>query len=228
VARERQTFDQERQEQQAFITQAMDQVRATQQALITAFQNDFNTIDWQKLRETDPAEYQTLSEHMQRRGANLQSLIQQSAQALQQGGQVLSTRQQTETAQRMARLKSEGLDALIKAKPELADEKKRIEFGQRLWPSLKERGYTDEEISSVVDHRALLMAEEARLYRESQRQQREVELKKSPKKIRVIKAGPPKQGKAGDQQKQRATMRRALETQSDDAWADAIASRMKL
>lgn len=110
-------------------------------------------IDWQRLSAENPAEYIRLSaqrDAMRDRFGRIQGEIQRIQQV-----------QQQETAQRTEKMRQEGRQALIDAVPEFGDEEKGPKLAREIGAWLKSHGYTDQEIASAYDHRAIALAVKA-------------------------------------------------------------------
>lgn len=112
--------------------------------------------DWNRLRNEDPIEFSAQWAEYQ--------LRQQKRQAIQAEQQRLAEIQQREHAARMQQVLEQEKQALLTAIPEWQDPQKAqaekvavIEFGRKL-------GFSDEELSNVTDHRAVLALRKAYLY----------------------------------------------------------------
>ena len=148
------------------VTQQLQAVPELQeaQALVSMYQKAIESIDiaeMQQLATDDPAKYLAkLAEYntLNRRLSEAQTKAQETA------------KQFTESQQRF---QSEALkrerEALFKAIPDWRDEGKFAQAKSRILGYMAERGFSEQEVGSLMDHRALLVAYDAARFRESQK-----------------------------------------------------------
>jgi len=113
-------------------------------------------IDWENLYQTDPAEYVKLKADSDRRKETL-GLAQQEQMRIQQ-------EQRSEQEQVYNSYIASKRKILAEKLPVYADKNKSAEFTKRLSSFAKESGYSDQEISMMVDHRAVLLLADAYRY----------------------------------------------------------------
>ena len=113
-------------------------------------------IDWENLYQTDPAEYVKLKADSDRRKETL-GLAQQEQMRIQQ-------EQRSEQEQVYNSYIASERKILAEKLPVYADKDKGAEFTKRLSSFAKESGYSDQEISMMVDHRAVLLLADAYRY----------------------------------------------------------------
>ena len=154
------------QEASQFVAQQLQAVPELQEsaALVGMYQKAIESIDiadMQKLATEDPAqylaklaEYNTLNRRLSEAQAKHQATAQQFAQAQQQF--------QSETLKRER-------EALFKAIPDWRDDGKFKQAKTRILAYMAERGFSEQEVGSLMDHRALLVAYDAARFRESQK-----------------------------------------------------------
>lgn len=142
---------------------AMPELRAAE-AEVALYERALQSIDlgsMQQLAVEDPsqylsklAEYNTLSKRLQ------------DAQAKREktGAQFMEAQQKFQS-EMLARER----DALVRAVPDWRDSSKFKQAQTRIVNYLTERGYTQQELANLADHRALLVAYDAARYRESQK-----------------------------------------------------------
>ncbi len=143
------------------------------------------------------------AEYQQYQGINLDALIDQDPvqalkvqrrmQALQERHQSLTNEanqaanyvQQQQSQMSHAMLQQEH-QALIKAIPEWTDSGKAESERESIKADLKARGYTDRDIAGLSDHKAVLLARDAMLYRQMQTAGKSVEkqIRNAPKIVR--------------------------------------------
>jgi hypothetical protein len=160
-AAERQRFEQERdvqvQQLTAYQTQLQAVMEQTEQLILA------ESADLQSLRESDPAEYAARSQEMQNRRAYLESLKAHAVQSQHAAAQQLQAQHAAARSEVVARERS----ALMEKLPAWQDPEK-LKAGQAAVTNfLLESGFSAEEVGALIDHRLVLMAEQARAYAES-------------------------------------------------------------
>ena len=114
---------------------------------------------------------------------------QKQVAAVQQQITIAQQRQIQERQTKFADFAKSETEKLLEQVPELRDEKKRVELTSAVISTLKDIGFSDEELNalgngdkelSIYDHRLRLMALESYKYREAQKQQKTVVAKKLP------------------------------------------------
>lgn len=148
------------------VTQQLQAVPELQeaQALVSMYKKAIESIDiaeMQQLATDDPAkylaklaEYNTLNRRLQEATTKREQVAQQFAESQQ--------RFQSEALKRER-------EALFKAIPDWRDEGKFAQAKSRILGYMAERGFSEQELSSLMDHRALLVAYDAARFRESQK-----------------------------------------------------------
>lgn len=162
-------------EQQVQLFTALDPILSTAQ-----------NIDWQQLATEDPTAYVQFKAQYESRVQALQQAQAQIAQVRQESQARQSEEQQSYYAQQR--------EALLSARPELSDQTKLQSFAVGVADYLKNLGFAPEEITGTNDHRALLVADKARMWDELQKAKTTAEAKKV-----APKAAPSLQPKAADQ-----------------------------
>lgn len=145
----------------------------------------YHAINWRDLYDSDPATAAKL-DHQYR------ELQQQHAQKVNVVNQAHQHLQQQSEQQRHATLVTER-QALLKAVPDWADDAKAAKDKEAIMADLKSRGYTDNDLQNLSDHKAVLLARDAWLYRQQQTANRtaEKQVRAAPK---IIKPGTSGQG----------------------------------
>ena len=115
-----------------------------------------NKVDLDKLYESDPAEYVRLKAEQDRR-KELMEKAQQEQERIQAEKQEEQTKQYNAYLNQQRQLLAEKL-------PIYADKEKGAEFTKNLLNYAKEIGYSDQEISMLVDHRSVIMLANAYRY----------------------------------------------------------------
>jgi len=135
-----------------------------------------DNIDWDGLYNSDPAEYVKMKAESDKKKEMLQ-LAQQERQRIQQ-------EQRSEQEKVYNDYIAKERQILAEKLPVYADKEKGVEFTKRLSSFAKESGYSDKEISMMVDHRAILLLADA--YRYNQLKKTKLEGKKVKKTPRVV------------------------------------------
>jgi len=167
--------------------------------------------DWAALARDNPAEY------VQRRAVFDQRVQQwrEVAAAREMAVRQAAEAQLAESARRMA-------DAV----PEWNDEGKRKELQTGLAKTLEGYGFKPEEFQHVSDHRVLLVARDAMLYRQMMDQRKAAEAKKSaPTPPRTVTPGTPQAGKSDA--KAKALLKQAAKSGRVDDQVNAILAALE-
>ena len=187
LADNRRAFEEAVQQKNAELTakvqEATHMVATLEQSMIGEYQN----VDWNTLRVTDPAEYAALHADYQNR---IQSIEQIKAQALNANGQLQSEQAAKQEQARQEILKKES-EALLSVIPEWREPEVAKKEKGEMRNFLKQYNFSDEEIGQLADHRIVMMI------RDAQKGQ-QVVTKTDVAKKKVIKA--PKLQKAGAKQ----------------------------
>ena len=136
-----------------YLSQSENLIRAMHGEL----QSEFANVNWQQLADNDPAEYVRLS---QRRAAKENAI----RAALQQHTQLQQAKEAETTEQTTKRIESER-KALLDKLPEWRDPAKASAGIAEVRAFMAETGYSADEIENVTDHRDVLLARDAMLYR---------------------------------------------------------------
>lgn len=146
-------------QQQAQIQQSLTGHMAELKAMESELAQ-YAKVDWNALIDADPVQAVKLDRNyreMQEKYQSKQSELNQLSTAAQQ--QML--------AQREAILQQEN-QALLKSLPDWADQTKATAEKQAIKDDLKARGYSEAEIKGLLDHKTVLLARDAMLYRKQQ------------------------------------------------------------
>lgn len=113
----------------------------------------FAQIDWQKLASEQPADYVRLTAERE--------ALRGRIGGIQQELQRVSAQAQQEQAQQFASLRQVEAQRLVEALPDFGDPQKGPQKVSEMRSFLQKRGFSAEEIGQVVDHRVLLVVDEA-------------------------------------------------------------------
>jgi len=180
-----QLSEQRNEELQRF-AQATQQATIQGNALINMAEQelarDYQSVNWQELRQYDPAEYAAKQQEFQQRNQQIQGAKQQALQQQQQWSM-----QQAEMMQQQLPEQEKQLAKLV---PEFADPKTASVEKPKVAEYLGKFGFNPQEISGLYDARQVALAYKAMKYDELQNA--------TPSKKKVLKVGgkPIKPGKA--------------------------------
>jgi hypothetical protein len=166
--------------------------------------------DWQTLARENPAEYVARKEQYEGR-----------LQYWQQVSQAAKVAQDQQAQQRLA----EGDRRMRETVPEWADDGKRKELQSGIAKTLESYGFTPDEYAAVADHRVLLVARDAMLYRQMQAQRQAAEAKKTaPAAPRTLTPGTPQPN--GTDKAARALLMKAAKSGRVDDQVNAIMANL--
>jgi hypothetical protein len=113
----------------------------------------FANIDWQRLASEQPAEYVRLTAE--------RDALRGRIGGIQQELQRVSAQSQQAQAQQFEALRHAEMGRLVEKLPDFGDETRgpKLASDMRAW--LQQRGFSDTEIGQVIDHRVLLVVNEA-------------------------------------------------------------------
>lgn len=218
LAENRKQFNEAAQQQVQTIKQERERLKNEREQMQRYMQEFMpQEPDWNALYQQDPSQYAAQREiwrTWQDRRNEIDQKLQQERQANQQQTQQAS---QQKLQQEMSKL--------TEALPEWKDTEKAQDEKRRLLEWAPKAGYSQEELSSVVDHRDLITARKAMLYDELMErqgnQQPKSRRKKSPK---TAKPGAKKRGNAQSRKANNAKKRakRTGKVQDAAAWMEQM------
>lgn len=138
------------------VTQAQQLGQLAQSELLSEYQR----INWDGLKQADPAVWAAKQVEFSQRQAQIN-------QHLQQASQLQAQEQQRTEQERLAQLPQER-ERLIQARPEWADAEKLKSDQTAMASYARQYGFTDAELSSVFDHRMMLVLHDAARYAQLQ------------------------------------------------------------
>lgn len=164
LSEERRTFETERQAVAQEFTQRMQQVQAMGQMLEQQLLAEYNNVDWQNIKESDPSRYLIAQQEFQQR----QQQLLQAGQQLGQQMRAMNEQQEREYQAERAKTLSAERVAMVESVPEWndADVMKKdlaeiVQYGQSL-------GFSEDELSNVIHNRELQVLRKAYLYDKGQ------------------------------------------------------------
>ena len=159
-----------------------DQYEQQLQLLNQQLQGNEPNVDMDQLYRDDPAEYVRYKAEQDRRKELLQASIQEQER--------IRSEKKVESDKNYQSYLSEQRNLLSKKLPIYADKDKGPEFVKNLTNFAKEIGYSEQEISQLVDHRAVMML--ANAYRYDKLKKANLKNKKVTKVSKVISSSSPK------------------------------------
>ena len=115
-------------------------------------------IDWAALKQNDPAAFVAAQDAVQDRLAAIQRMNQQVAETREKHSKAQQAQIESERSQRF----DAAADAIVAEYPELADQGKFQAFANEAVETMKELGFTGEEIVDALDHRVLKLVKLAK------------------------------------------------------------------
>lgn len=190
LAEQRKAFDAERTQRQQELETRITQANSVLEQVESSLLDEFNKVNWDDLRATDPAEYAVRRQEYAERYQQVQHW---KSNVISEAQRVQQERQQEYQANYQQMLQRER-NALVEALPEWRDPEKAKTEREALKGYLSQSGFKDEEIGGLVDHRAVVLARKAMLYDQMQGKKPEM-TKKVTKVPKVQKPGPAKTSK---------------------------------
>ena len=170
----------------------------------------FSTVDWASLKESDPIEYVTKREEFRESQEKIQAIQYQHEYARQKHLNEEETLKKTVVREEHKKL--------VESMPEWGEPEVQKKLASDLKSYGIEQGFTSEELSQLVDHRSVIVLLKALKY--DQMQNADVKSKKIKNKPKVIRAGKGKSTSESSKSKRTAQMKRLQGTgHLDDASA---------
>lgn len=183
--------------------------------------SDSKAIDWQKLREQDPAEFAAKKEDLKERRESLNRLKAEAATEYQQSVQ----KHQQESQEQLREYLQQQQTLLLNKLPEWKDEKTLSTEREGVTKYLLGQDFTQEELNQAYDHRFIVMARKAMKYDELQAKT-EPAKKKVAKVPKVLKPGAPKPPEIVNRERRDKAIQRLRKTGSiEDAFEALKLSR---
>jgi hypothetical protein len=205
---------------QQAMAQEYQQIQAERQQYVEALQNVIDgsvmgldqlaNVDWNKLKEEDPVAFITKKEEFRESQDRLRDYQTQQQEVMNQ--------QYAENRESMKQSLVQEHQKMASIVPDWGIPEKQKELASSLKEYAISNGYTAEEVSSLADHRSLIMLLKAQKY--DSLQKADVKSKKLKNKPKVIRAGKGKDKSDTDKSKRAAQMKRLRGTgHIDDASA---------
>ena len=216
LAEEKKVFEQERVQVAEAYSQQLQQIRGLGEMLQAKLMQDFQGIDWNHLRQTDPAEWTAKQREFELRNQELQQAGQMLGQQMRAEQEQVS---QQEAQERAVILSSER-ERMIENNPSWRDEEvMRGELG-KIVEYAASNGFSNEELSDVIHSRHVEVLKKAYLYDQGKTVANK-KVKQAPKMQRASNGRFVKQ-KGGKVQKLIERAQNAKGANKRDAQADAV------
>jgi len=170
----RKNYETKLSEFEATASKKLDELGVLTEALVTNFNQDFQNVDWNGLRYSDPAEYAAKYTEFQQRQNQLTQLINQ----VQTNRQTLLEQNRTKQSDMV----KQGQIHLREAIPEWNDRTVFDKESQAIEDYALSVGFSPEEYSQLSDWRAVVILREAMLYRQMK--------KSAPALTKVVRKAP--------------------------------------
>ena len=204
-----------------------NEVQQTQQAraqyvdaVESAIQNNyahlqqFQNVDWERLKLEDREEYLTKRDDYRQ--------AQEQIDSLKQEHQAAAEKQQAEMQEQHKRVWAEEHQKMAQIIPDWKDNEKRMAISKAVGEYALARGYTQEELNQLVDHRSIIMLMKAKAYEDIQQKQTAVRSKKVRNKPKVVRSKAKKDKVSDSKRTRTAKIGRLKETGHVDDAADLI------
>ena len=216
IAEERKVFEQERTQVAEAYSQQLQQIRGLGEMLQQKLMQDFNNIDFDNLRRTDPAEWVAKQREFEIRN-----------QELQQAGQMLGEQMrmeqeqhlQQEAQQRSVILNSER-EKMIENNPSWRDDERMKSDLTKIVEYAKQSGFDDDELKDVIYSKHVEVLRKAMLF-DAGKTVADKKVKQAPKMQRATNGRFVKQ-KGGKVQKLIERAQSAKGANKREAQADAV------
>ena len=193
--------------------QAREQyVSAVAQAIETNYSHlqQFQNIDWERLKTEDREEYLTKRDDYRQAQEQIQSL--QTAQGEAQNQAAAEAQKEH---QRMVQEEHQKMVSII---PQWGEAETRQAIAKTVSEFALTKGYTQEELNQLVDHRSILVLMQAKAYEDMQKKQTTVRSKKVKNKPKVVRGKAKADKQDNDSVKRKKQMKRLQQTgKAEDA-----------
>ena len=165
---------------------------------------EFENIDWERLKTEDKEEYLTKRDDFREAQSSVQKLKQTHAQEAEK-----QNAEQQHQFQNWAQTEHQKLVSIL---PDWGDPVKQKAIAGELRQFAFTKGFAEEELAQLFDHRSILILMQAKAWEDDQRKVKTVKSKKIKNKPKVIRSGKGVQKSDSDKSKRAANMKRLRET----------------
>lgn len=163
LANKRKEFEAQSEKKLQEIAHRLTEAQALSQQLEADLTNEYNSIDWTTLRNTDAAEFAARKQEYNERWNRIQGMKNRALTEAYRISQETQTKQQEE----YTKLVNAEIAKWSEVIPEWKDESKRAAGKAEVVSYLRSNGFTDQEISGIYDSRQLKVIRNAMLYEKS-------------------------------------------------------------
>lgn len=188
---------------------------------LQSLDHEFKEVNWKELKADDPGKYAALRADFSERRSEIDGLVRESVQKYQNS--VLE--RQEELREKQKAFLQEQQNLLLNKLPDWRDPEKAKAGRTQLVGYLETEGFSQDEIMSLSDHRALILARKAMLYDQGKAKS-DVAKKKITKVPKILKPGTTKPASQINKEKVAQHRRKLRQTGSiEDAMALLRAGR---
>ena len=161
LAEQRKAFEAEREQTAQELSRQYTEAQQITGILEQQLTAEYQSVDWNNLRATDPAEFAAKRQEFNDRYNYVQGLKANVQNQLQQQTEKANQTQALELKQML----QDEAQRLAEAVPEFKDEAKAKAIKAEMKDFLKSLGYADQEIGNIYDHRHVMILKDAMEYR---------------------------------------------------------------
>lgn len=223
LAHERKTLEEQARLYTADYQAKLQDLGSWQGILETRLREQVAAVDWQQLREEDPAEYAAKRQEYTERIAEIESM----KASMESHRQALMQQQQQAYLTQIEQVVQENIKKLPNLIPEYKDEAFRKKDMADIKDYLVKQGFSEQEVRTVFDARQVAIARKAKLYDQMQTSvdPKIKQIKDKPKFIKPTARDTKEQLATRDTEKK---IKRALKSQNTDDWANVLIDRLGL
>ena len=222
-AEERKAFETQLNELSTTLNERLTEASSSVEAIEMLMAEEYQSVDWEGLKESDPTEYMLKQQEIRDKFARLQQKKAEITQA--RAGEM--QKQQEESRAGFDTYLKQQKQLLIEKVPEWSDEKQLKTDLTAIQDYMRSMGTTDQEIQKIVDHRVFLMALKAMRY-DQVNAKAEPKMKQMKSKPKFVKPGIRKDPATVSEKRKKDAFKRAKNANTDDAWAEALLASGKL
>lgn len=187
-----------------------------------SFNKDESSVNWEQLRQQDPAEWSAKREEFKQRREDIERTKREAVDSYKS----TVAQAEYETKERQQQYLQEQAQQLIERLPEWKDPNTAKAEKTAVAEYLLNQGFTQEDISAASDHRMVIMARKAMLYDKGKDKAGVVE-KKITKIPKVLKPGSPKPQEQVNRERQNQVKAKLRSTGSLESALELLRSRRK-
>jgi len=142
---------------------------------------EYENMDWERLKTEDKEEYLTKRDEYREAQSNMQRLQQTHAKESEQQSQ--------EHQQQFNQWAQGEYQKLVQLIPEWGVPEKQKAIANDLRTFANSKGFNDEEVKQLFDHRSIIILMQAKAWEDEKRRARNLKTKKVKKNVKVVKSG---------------------------------------